>query len=646
MRPVLALELSTDGITLHELSYDGKWRRLAYSALTDPFLPKKMAAMRATARAAQGRFFRSQLWIPPEQVLTVEIPVSATDPDAREAEAARTLAEHPDVPGGSYVIRVGENNGFGKAVVAMVEESVLSEAKRFARGYGFGTDDITSASHINGFAQQPYFGDSGDEEPRRSVDLRKVGYFVSVATLTAAVGLAGYWVFTKIDFSRDPSTAIKATEERVLSANEDPRAPIRPTGLNNLTPSVAPNAVSAGDGLSPVPAVDQPATVFDTQIGQTSLGSDLETGAAPAAIARQSGPDLPQSPPTPPVRPATDSLPAPETTGFPMMSTSLTPLADTSRPSRFTGRRITPFNPAAAGLRNVAKPVRTDTLPAEKTTVSQSIQLAKLDDSMGLTQVRANNAAELRQARIAAAQRVPPVVVTGRPTPLPLLRGGVAIPAPRPKPVVPDAATISALQNLPARVINGRPPTLPILRGGRAIAASKQTTVTPPTAVTVTVGGADVPQNPLRPLARPDSVVVIATQNDPALSRAAVVRAAPPLHRAAGFTAKAETLAAKIAEIARTAPKYTAAPRTVRLPTNANVAREATITDGINLNDTSLIGVYGKPGAYRALIRRRGGKYTMVKIGDTLDRWKVVAITDSTVRLQKGSRTEVLRLPT
>ena len=157
MQPVLALELSTDGILLHELSYDGVWRRISAAALSDPFLPKKMVAMKQAARASQGRFFKNQIWLPPEQIKGMEVKLTAKEPDDRQAEAEAIVRADPNFSDGEYVVQFGEEDVNGNVKVAAVNRAILQEANRFASGYGFASEGFTSRERIDGFYQQPYF---------------------------------------------------------------------------------------------------------------------------------------------------------------------------------------------------------------------------------------------------------------------------------------------------------------------------------------------------------------------------------------------------------------------------------------------------------------------------------------------------------
>ena len=93
------------------------------------------------------------------------------------------------------------------------------------------------------------------------------------------------------------------------------------------------------------------------------------------------------------------------------------------------------------------------------------------------------------------------------------------------------------------------------------------------------------------------------------------------------------------------APKKTAPASSLRLPSNASVKKAATIRNGINQRKISLLGVTGTSSKRKALIRMPRGKIVTVRRGGRVDGWRVSAIGEQSVRLQKGNRSQVLRLP-
>lgn len=82
-----------------------------------------------------------------------------------------------------------------------------------------------------------------------------------------------------------------------------------------------------------------------------------------------------------------------------------------------------------------------------------------------------------------------------------------------------------------------------------------------------------------------------------------------------------------------------------RIPTRANVAKQATFVNAINLSKLNLIGIYGTSSSRYALVRTSGGRYDKVKVGDRLDGGRVAAITGSELRYQKSGKIVTLAMP-
>ncbi|MFN4154547.1 MAG: hypothetical protein ACK4HF_07825 [Paracoccaceae bacterium] len=114
-----------------------------------------------------------------------------------------------------------------------------------------------------------------------------------------------------------------------------------------------------------------------------------------------------------------------------------------------------------------------------------------------------------------------------------------------------------------------------------------------------------------------------------------VVAAAAPAPRAATPQVQ-EDEADDEPEVASAAP---------RIPTRANVAKQATFVNAINLSKINLIGVYGTQSKRYALVRQPNGRYRKVRVGDNIDGGRVQAITASEVRYQKGGRMMSLAMP-
>ncbi|MDJ1008025.1 MAG: hypothetical protein QNJ13_09400 [Paracoccaceae bacterium] len=94
-----------------------------------------------------------------------------------------------------------------------------------------------------------------------------------------------------------------------------------------------------------------------------------------------------------------------------------------------------------------------------------------------------------------------------------------------------------------------------------------------------------------------------------------------------------------------TAAATRAAPTQPRIPSRANVAREATIEDAIPLGRLNLIGVYGSANDRRALVRLPTGRFVKLQVGDRLDGGQVAQIGPDRLLYQKGGRTVALEMP-
>ena len=159
-----------------------------------------------------------------------------------------------------------------------------------------------------------------------------------------------------------------------------------------------------------------------------------------------------------------------------------------------------------------------------------------------------------------------------------------------------------------------------IIEASASIAAD-----TSPQAVAVSRVPAPRPRN----LSRAIEAAVSAATRQPDVRVAAAAAPATP-------KAKAHDEADDEPEVAAVAP---------RIPTRANVAKQATFVNAINLSKVNLIGVYGTQSQRYALIRQSNGRYKKVRVGDNLDGGRVQAITANEVRYQKGGRLVTLDMP-
>jgi len=164
-----------------------------------------------------------------------------------------------------------------------------------------------------------------------------------------------------------------------------------------------------------------------------------------------------------------------------------------------------------------------------------------------------------------------------------------------------------------------------------------------------------LPRPPVRP-ARTAEVAALIEQLEPSsaptgpISKYAIDVLYAPVKRPSGLEAQAKQILEQRNSVShQVAIKQQPVPPTpkerLRIPTGARVGSTATIKDGIVLGDISLIGIYGTSKTRRALVRLPQGRYVQISRGDRVSGWTVSAVGEDAVRIQKGSRNKVLRLP-
>ncbi|WP_292291311.1 hypothetical protein [Marivita sp.] len=151
----------------------------------------------------------------------------------------------------------------------------------------------------------------------------------------------------------------------------------------------------------------------------------------------------------------------------------------------------------------------------------------------------------------------------------------------------------------------------------------------------------------LRPAARPETLKAEEETAKPEATEFAVAQSVAPVTRPRNFGQIVERARETVQEQEQVTQVASVAPRTVQpsIPSTASVARQATLSNAINLRRINLIGVYGKPSSRRALVRLSNGRYQKVQVGDRLDGGRVAAIGESQLRYSKNGRNVVLDMP-
>ena len=75
------------------------------------------------------------------------------------------------------------------------------------------------------------------------------------------------------------------------------------------------------------------------------------------------------------------------------------------------------------------------------------------------------------------------------------------------------------------------------------------------------------------------------------------------------------------------------------------MAKSATEKSNFKKSQISLVGIFGDPNKRRALIRLSSGRYVKVQTGDKIGGWKISAISENSLRINKDRRNQTLRIP-
>lgn len=474
-------------------------------------------------------------------------------------------------------------------------------------------------------------------------------------------------------FQRDLRGHILATAEGVLTPDgafvvagrPASEPPLRPGTVIISAPDPAPVAAN-GEGIVLIagrPAIVPP--LRPEELAPNEISSPVE---APAEII------APQ---------ATQDSPAAIADDAPL----LTPQAADARPQVALAAPEPPSKPEASAQVEEQVPLQGDAPLVTDATVSTSNDAgAAPEGSNVISAVTPNQLPTGPEASGGLAQVSTPTVagtalnlVAGKPDVIPPRRpASFATIAPKRTDESPEIEGLN--------LIEGRPAVEPLLRPA-AFAALEPAQDTPvvladrtsplaglrPTARAASFQaaapaavGSDPQLAGLRPNLRPRGLAPATTSQTPGISAivAAIAQAAPTSNYV-DVTPRAVRISARpgarprnfdrVVKAARTrAPQRskqtttrTVASATVKPtgPVPGGVARAATIGNAINLHSVSLIGVYGRPNARRALVRMGNGRFVKVEVGSRLDGGRVSAIGDNALNYVKGGRTYALQLP-
>lgn len=309
----LALDLTTEAITLHERAFSGGWKKFAAAELDDPEFSIVIGLLRTEAEARAGGQRPVRLWLPREQVLQRRVEIDATDEAARIEEAFRYVEAETVFRPTDVALAVAPARRDGKSTVLITFAETWREARIYAKRWGFQPGEVSTRHRAGDFgAEGPVFRLRSQPAvlPAGAPGLRRFVSLAGGAVATAAVA-ALVWAFWPAAESPEPDPAAPAetmasggsgaTGETTTLAAAPPAVAPTPVPKPAASPAASPAATAEpepGQAAAPVPALvptsteplPEPIVSPTAQMRRLPSEADLERAASLGAGQTAPGP--------------------------------------------------------------------------------------------------------------------------------------------------------------------------------------------------------------------------------------------------------------------------------------------------------------------------------------------------------------------
>lgn len=649
-KPNFALDVTPMGVNLWQRGRSGDWLGLGFVPKTAENFMQAIEDLRMNAAQKGGH--TAEIRVAKSEVYFTKIDSDMVPDKLTEESILALVADR--IPFRDKTARMIVDTcrrGSGDLAVAVVPAKALEAVAEFAEHHGFVPSYFTTLNNPMIFPAEPRFRLGEPARPLPALKpspKRQRALTIAVIAAVATLGLAtaGKTVFA-------PSDTGEAFELAGTGAYPVPAAALQPEPQLQLPGTIGTEVQSQ----TPEFATDIPAP-------QPLPRASLQIAVAPNV----SGPEVTGVQPRPQVAPA----------------------RVLARTNATAGQGFEPSGLATSTRRMLNNSFISIEEPAEGQTGRKTIRILPSDLGKGSFNSRFDPRTFVRVAQAGtandAASGLPDVdnvllrVTEGG---VPLFQGAPdAVPPPRPgtDAAAPDdslkafsdgitqvldgpdadaAVDVSAVRVQKASLSTVRPRPNPIRQQAPASAAAAET------GYPVTAASAAT----LRPKPRPASLVRRLQQKDidaaAELAAKEAIRETMPtvnalfvsllpkprpddIEKRVALTKPSLTTArTRSNAVVRTAPEGGGQSSGTMTTSNTpkSVAALATESARISKNSLSLIGVFGTSSARRALLRLPSGRYVKVKQGDDVSGWTVSAIGESSVRIKKGSRDDVLRMP-
>jgi type IV pilus biogenesis protein PilP len=672
-----AVDLTNDGVSLWHSDADQPWQLLGDITLDAPDFSERIELLKAKHGPNSGDKFLTRVRIPQSEVFISEFDLNGVDDSDTTPKINDFLAQNTPYTPQELFFDLGKKADTDVTYVAAITKQTIKEANEFISGFGFEVAFYTTKLDESDFTKNPRFYDG--EPPTTVLDIDEKG---TGETPSKEIPVPPPPVKSALKAVKRDKTKPKVSDEVVSSdtliadnteiPNEDDsgkdqnafatkRSEILDADIKSGDKSPSPNAQTSAVPPPPritinVPRTQKTAPVTgpiktpqgDVTKTDTSRLFKMRNIAIITAIGliallywffsamfdgKEEISRLQQIPATAPL-----AITEPQLLKYQVSMDATPSFIQNANEKNAQGPQLqTPkslIEPTRDNInQDIDKTAATQNLPEIDTPTLGAIiaEQEKLAETLVENDPAAN---EPGQANITAE-------VTPEPTPETATLTADAITPDKTEPVIPEPDLLSmadpALKNtLP----KSRPPSISekakaaknslLAREDPTLASSKpkrrpanlsipKQKINP---LEIKVAIQQAVNETIRPRSRPKNLsrtVARATKNSETVQTSALISSTPA--DTANGTSNANS------------------------PTPANIQKGATERSRLSKKHISLIGVFGKPSDRQALLRMPSGRFVKVKPGQNVGGWKVSAIGESSVRIIKGNRNQVLRMP-
>lgn len=602
----LALDLTSEAVTVYERSWHGGWRKFASAPLDDPEFSIVIGLLRTEAESRAGGPRPARLWLPGEQVLTLRARIKEDSLDERWQAAFDYIDRETIYQRDEVAVAISKPDPKGETTLLIAFAETWHEARTYASRWGFTPGAVSTRHTAADFGSEgPVFHlNTPMKTPSAALAATRRSR-LTIAALAVTIIAAGSAVWTLRPW--DPQTNPTAPGATVEVSKAPPID--QPPKTATADPMPAPVAEVLTD---PVPPEHFPNILVMSPPGAT----DFPPAFDPALMAFE----IPAAPnaPTAPAPLGSAPLPLPDPEPAPLerdtVAAWMGPFPDTQ-----PGKLSSPL--AAKELSKVTEPPlrieKVALLSNGKIPPQQPFAAPKIEPPQPEPVSPETDAMAPAESVAPSESTVAPLVV---PMPPPRLA--------RVDPVTVKADAVEPLSPLAMILPPPRPAGWgkPVLQDQPAPIAAIPTEIAP-------VAPAEVPNLATLTPAEAQKLAPVAPTEVPNL-------AAPT--KFASLSSPMPRTRPAVPAIPRNLPAIAALPALTG--TTKQSIRSAASEQGLPLDSTALIGILNLDNGRKALLRFPNGRYRSVVVGDELDGWRVSIIGVDAIRVTRAGEDRTLLL--